>query len=618
MREDTSLLTTSAVQKVPTAPEILGFAVVFGLGTGLGEVFVRGIQRYGFGSHLFLSRDVVWMAPLADAVLFVLAAAGLLLVRAVLTTLRPGVTRVGYAAMFGTFIALIPLGPLLTTPRIHTIAAVLLSLGIGVQGGRMLGRRATSVSRIARRAGPILAVAVFVGFLVVRGGQWLEERRLNADLADAAPGTPNVLLIILDTVRAADLSLYGYGKPTTPNLERLAERGVTFESAVSTSPWTLPSHASLFTGRYPDELSANWLTPLDDSDPTLAEHFAAHGYRTAGFVGNLIYASWETGLGRGFARYEDFPVSTATALSTSWLGRWLANGTRRLLGDDEYLVHKSAGDINGDFLDWLDRDGRPFFAFLNYMEAHGPYMPPDSLAGRFGPERSGRALADLSTRRHWSEEGMAAERAAYDAEIAYADQEVGAVVSALEERGLLENTLVVVASDHGEQFGEHGLTDHANSLYRPLLDVPLLLVWYGRVPEGARVGETVTLRDLAATISHLATGDEDAFPGRSLTRFWEPMSDARPLSPVWSSVSGGVRMPEWVPVSKGDMESLVSGGDHYIIDGEGSEELYDYANDREELTDLAASPVGGVRLTEMRRSVQELTATGTVNTDSAR
>ena len=606
-----------AARPTPTAREVLGFALVFGLGTGLLEVFLRGVQRYGFGAHLFLSRDFVWLAPLADAALFVFVGAGLLLVRALLAGFRPATPRVGYATMFGTYVALVPLGPLLATPRIHGIAVALLTLGIGVQGGRMLARRVDGMRRVAHWAGPIFALLVVAGFMFVRGGQWFGERRLDAGRPAAPPDAPNVLLIILDTVRSANLSLYGYGMPTTPNLERLAGRGVVFENALSTSPWTLPSHASVFTGRYPHELTADWLSPLDKSDPTLAEHFTASGYSTAGFVGNLIYATWETGLNRGFSRYIDFPVSVATAVSTSWLARWLAQRVRRALGHGEALVSRSAGDINGDFLAWLDHqeESRPFFAFLNYMEAHGPYVPPDSLNGRFGPVRTGRALADLSVRRHWSAEAMAAERAAYDAEIAYADQEVGAVVAALEQRGLLENTLLIVASDHGEQFGEHGLTDHANSLYSQLLRVPLLLVMRGRVPEGARVSEPVSLRDLAATIGDLATGEEDAFPGYSLARFWHSETDMTPLpsvaatlSPSLSSVSGGVRMPDWVPVSKGDMRSLESDGYHYIIDGAGGEELYHFATDPEEQTDLASNPSEAARLGEMRRSVQELTA----------
>ena len=110
-----------------------------------------------------------------------------------------------------------------------------------------------------------------------------------------------------DTVRAGNLSLYGYNRPTTPNLERLAGRGVRFDLAFSTSPWTLPTHASLFTGKWPHQLGVGWKSPLRDKVPTLAEYLASQGYDTAGFVANLEYCTRETGLARGFAHYEDFP-----------------------------------------------------------------------------------------------------------------------------------------------------------------------------------------------------------------------------------------------------------------------------------------------------------------------
>ena len=120
------------------------------------------------------------------------------------------------------------------------------------------------------------------------------------------PDAPNVLLIVLDTVRADHLSLYGYRRPTSPTLERLARRGVRFDEARATAPWTLPSHASLFTGRWPHELGVKWLTPWRGNDPTLAEYLGSRGYATAGFVANTLYCSYDSGLGRGFTRYDDY------------------------------------------------------------------------------------------------------------------------------------------------------------------------------------------------------------------------------------------------------------------------------------------------------------------------
>ena len=116
-------------------------------------------------------------------------------------------------------------------------------------------------------------------------------------------------MIVWDTVRADHLSLHGYGRPTTPNLERLAARGVRFNLAFSTSSWTLPSHASLFTGRWPHELRVDWTVPLGNDFPTLAEYLGAQGYDTAGFAANVDYCSRETGLARGFVHYEDYPIN---------------------------------------------------------------------------------------------------------------------------------------------------------------------------------------------------------------------------------------------------------------------------------------------------------------------
>ena len=124
-------------------------------------------------------------------------------------------------------------------------------------------------------------------------------------------GSPNVLLIVLDTVRADHLSLYGYPRPTTPNLERLARRGIRFDQARAAAPWTLASHANMFTGRWPHELAVEWMRPLRGDVPTLAEYLGSLGYATAGFAGNTFYCSYDSGLDRGFTHYEDYVLDGA-------------------------------------------------------------------------------------------------------------------------------------------------------------------------------------------------------------------------------------------------------------------------------------------------------------------
>ena len=141
---------------------------------------------------------------------------------------------------------------------------------------------------------------------------------------------------------------------------------------MATAPWTLPSHAGMFTGRWPHELSADWFHALDSTHPTLAETLRARGYNTAGFVANTLYCGSETGLSRGFNHYEDYSISPGELLLSSSLGRTIANNSRlrQLTGYHNIVNAKDAATVNADFLDWVSRNQRPFFAFLNYFDAH--------------------------------------------------------------------------------------------------------------------------------------------------------------------------------------------------------------------------------------------------------
>ena len=217
---------------------------------------------------------------------------------------------------------------------------------------------------------------------------------------------PNVLLLVMDTVRADRLSLHGYKRDTTPNLVRLARKGVRFDQARSTAPWTLPSHASMFTGRWPHQTGVSEDRPLDATHPTLAEFLSDRGYLTAGFVGNTYFCNSWFGLGRGFAHYEDFydedlVISITETLRCSALGRCLLRIASLPLGVERR--RKDAAAVNHDFLDWLSEQDkeRPFFAFLNFFDAHTPYLLPEGAEPRFGP--SVQDPADTALLRNWNE-----------------------------------------------------------------------------------------------------------------------------------------------------------------------------------------------------------------------
>ncbi len=578
--------------------QVLRLAAWFGLLTGLGEVALLAIRKYLLHRFLFASMDSIWMAPLADTLLFLGAGGLLLLVRAVLPRrLTPSPVLVFTA--LSAFTILLMYGPL------SRWALMILALGLGVQASRVARRHPEGFGRLVRRTLPAFLILVVLAGAGLRIWMATGQRR-SLGGSTARTGAPNVLLIVLDTIRSWNLGVYGYSRNTTPELVSWFGDGVRFDHALSSTSWTLPSHATMFTGRWPHELSADWLTPLDRRHPTLAEVLGSQGYSSAGFVANTTYASYESGLGRGFGHYRDYPVTSAQVVLSSGLGRYLA-GSRFVR---RKLLRVSAEDINRKVLGWLDdRDqDRPFFVFLNYMDAHGPYQPPEPYDTLFSAPGSSAYIEHLredTPAREWTPAARQAALDKYDESIAYLDAQLGRLFSELKSRNLWDNTLVIVTSDHGEEFGERGIFYHGNSLYRASVEVPLLLRLPGRVPPGATVPAAVSLRDLAATILDLsgATGRE-RLPGKSLARFWDGGS-SRPDT-VLMELSYLARLPKGTPIARGPMKSLMVDHMRLISNGDGQEELYDFLADSTDSVNLAARPDQQGVLADLRAALQAM------------
>jgi arylsulfatase A-like enzyme len=358
-------------------------------------------------------------------------------------------------------------------------------------------------------------------------------------------------------------------------------------------------------------LTAGWVTALDGRYPTLAEVLRSQGYLTAGFVANTGYGGYEFGLSRGFIHYEDYTVSAGRIILSSSLGRFVTNNRslRRAVGYHQTLGRKTAAEINEAFLSWqAQSEGRPFFAFLNYFDAHGPYVPPEPFSDKFNFSKPSE-WNPLSRKEDVSPKEIQSMINGYDASIAYLDHQLGLLFAELEKRNLSENTLVIITSDHGEEFGEHGVFDHGNTLYLPSVHIPLIVLYPKRVPAGALVEEPVTLRDLPATVMdllQLETGTR--FPGRSLAPYWDgtdrPASSS--ASPLLSAVGHAKNVPAWIPVSKGDMQSLWMGNQRYIKNGDAQEELYDLANDAAEEHDQADSEDGRRGIERFRRHLETI------------
>ncbi len=405
-----------------------------------------------------------------------------------------------------------------------------------------------------------------------------------------------------------DVGLYGYTRNTTPEIQRFAESGVVFDHAFANAPWTLPSHASMFTGRLPHELSTDFDKPLDGDAPTLAEVLSAEGYATAGFVGNLIFCTRASGLNRGFAVYRDYPIDLGALLASSHWTRDLAVFVRARLGNHSQLVRRTAEAVSREFLDWKPPAGHPFFAFINYINAHAPYethAPFDRMFSQASP----RYWLLQGWRRGYTRPELQEFRDAYDAAIAWTDHQIGQVLAELERRGVLDNTIVIIASDHGEHIGEHGIMSHANSLYLPLLQVPLVIRFPARAPAGVHVSEPVALHDLAATVLDLTGGSRSvALPGRSLATLWsgQPVAGAAGEPGILSELAYNTFANARDPIHRGPMRSLIRGSLHYIRNGDGVEQLFDWVRDPDEVIDLADSASSSEAVARMRRLTSDL------------
>lgn len=363
------------------------------------------------------------------------------------------------------------------------------------------------------------------------------------------PVKPHILFIVLDTMRRDRLSLYGYQRETSPELDAFAQGATVFERAVSAAQWTIPSHASLFTGLYP---STHGLTQADDAlsgqFPLLAEVLREGGYHTAAFCNNPLVGVLNNGLQRGFDRFYNYASAAPFRPSEArrsrlrrealhLFRRHLARPLGNQFAHSDFLFRmslnpllvplwtrlinykgNSAHSIDDLIAYWGQHTAggadKPLFAFLNLMGSHLPYNPPQDTLNRLAPEMSRNKSAYRFMRRFNSEAARWASPTDpplqdweqqtlndfYDAEIAHQDAHLGRLFAYLKQSGALDNTLVIICADHGEGHGDHGFVGHGFVTHQELVHVPLIIRYPQCFPAGQRLLNTVSTRRLFHTV----------------------------------------------------------------------------------------------------------------------
>jgi len=593
------------------------FGIFAGLTEGGGLLLFQRINWTQWGRLMHVSKEVLWISPLVDLSFFLIVSLSVWLI----SRLSQRIPSIQVLVFLLTFLTIYDW--LALTNRLYHRACLIMALGVAVAFTRWIAKREASSVTFWKKSTPWLAAVFLLTLWAIQGGKWAHEKIAVARLPAAPQSAPNVLVIVLDTLRADHLSSYGYSRPTSPEIDRIASQGVLFENAIAPCSWSLPSHASLLTGRAPSEHGMQnvqampwpgWGEKSLSGYPALGEVLRHRGYRTGAFSANRIYFTRNVGLGRGFIHFEDYFDSVGDSFVRTLYGREFARlylnrsenskVTRalRYLGLESWLdkdsegsgdfggaygVRKRARAVNQELMQWIDRDRQhPFFAFLNYLDVHYSYGGPP---GYLKP--------------YW-DRGTTVDE--YDAGLKYVDDYIGRLLRELERREA-RNTIVVITSDHGESLGAHGLSYHGAALYRELIQVPLIISYPQQIPKGLRVAVPVSITGIPGTVMDLlADREPGVFPGPSLSALWKSQNQQTnwpyPISELAQTdiIVPADRVVEGkIPIAtNGWMKSLVAPRWHLITHEKFGHQLYDWTNDPKESNNLIDSPEG--RATALR------------------
>jgi arylsulfatase A-like enzyme len=354
-----------------------------------------------------------------------------------------------------------------------------------------------------------LRLAIVILCLALSGCDSEQSSTLSMPLEPAPRNSnlPDIVFVSIDSLRFDHLGCYGYARQTSPTIDKMAAEGAKFSNAISTTSWTLPSHAAMFTGLYDSSHGViSTRTHLGENFVTLAESLKDAGYRTAGFYGGP-YLHPTFGLDQGFDTYRSCMSRVPKTPDTD---------SRKDISDETNARVKSAHvDVTGprtteEVSRWLEgAGGAPFFLFLHLWDVHYDYIPPDRYIKMFDPDyrgtMTGRILDDDAT---LSPDIPARDLqhliALYDGEIRFTDDTLRNIFELLDRRGRFAEALIVITADHGEEFFDHGGIGHGKTLFDEMIRVPLIIRWPGQIPAGLEIEDQVRLVDLMPTLLALA------------------------------------------------------------------------------------------------------------------
>lgn len=402
--------------------------------------------------------------------------------------------------------------------------------------------------------------AVAAGGLGALATPYVRRRLFSGSRWQKGQPVPTIVLVTLDTTRADHLGCYGYDRPTSPNLDRLAGEGIVYERMIATGTWTLPSHASLFTGKFttshgarttddgnlvlsgavaaPDGSTGQRMRTIAPNQQTLASLLRTIDYETCGIVGGPFLMKY-FGLDKGFSKYDDRGI-------TSFNGR-------------------PAEEITDRALEWLKQPAQqPRFLFLNYFDPHPPLVPPDNFCNMLdaglpeGPLWTAKALS-LNTPDYLSDEQL---RGLYDAEIRYVDHHVGRLMDGMRELRLYDDALLIFTADHGELLREHGEEGHGDTPYQEVAHIPLIVKEPGGGRAGDRVDNWVQLTDVLPLILE---GVGVPLPGDIQGQ--APGDVNHPIIIESRTIRGYHKNGDWLSLIDGDLKLIWnSEGHHKLFD----------------------------------------------------